>query len=327
MASKVTITMTSISPKYPFEKGHELFDRLHNPDQAQQLPGYPQISLQDTTELATFISKDLRTPILERMSPRLWWMSTQSSAHIGPLHHQFVKLRNIVISENPELHLVWYYDRIFIKPLPKYLLSFDFWNIYLLSPTSTLGLEREIIKRSALGFLRTYRYLVCYESDFNIAMEKKLLPEGTTWESFSRFASDLRSIEDIDVTGRYTFGEIRLSRLNFYIKIILGKSTFHKIHGQYGAYFARFYAPILFILGIISIILNALQLEMAVESLGSAPWRSIREISRFTSIVAATLLCGIAIVLFFLLMLRITMEWYYACRDRRRKRGKLDHVL
>jgi hypothetical protein len=68
MASKVTITITSISPKYPFEKGHELFDGLHNPDQAQQLPGYPQISLQDTTELVTFISKDLRIPILEKIS-------------------------------------------------------------------------------------------------------------------------------------------------------------------------------------------------------------------------------------------------------------------
>ncbi|PQE24898.1 subtilisin-like serine protease protein [Rutstroemia sp. NJR-2017a WRK4] len=321
------MNISSISLKCPFAKEHELYKGLRGPDEAQQLPGYPQILLQDATELATFISKDLRTPILEKMSPRLWWMSTQSSAHIGPFHHQAVKLRNIIISENPELHLVWYYDRIFIKPLPKYLLSFDFWNIYLMSPASTLGLEREIIRRSALGFLRTYRYLVCYESDFNIAMEKKLLLEGTTWESFSKFASDLRKIDDTDVTGRYAFGEIRLSRLNFYIKIILGKNTFHKIHGQYGAYFARFYGPILFILGMLSIILNALQLEMAVESLDSAPWRSIREISRFTSIVAPTLLCGIAIVLFFLLMLRITMEWYYACRDRRRKRGKLDHVL
>ncbi|PQE08903.1 subtilisin-like serine protease protein [Rutstroemia sp. NJR-2017a BBW] len=169
----------STSLKCPFTKEHELQNGLCSPGGAQQLPGYPQILLQDTTELITFISKDLRTPILEKLSPRLWWMSTQSSAHIGPLHHQAVKQRNIIISENPELHLVWYYDRIFIKPLPKYLLTFDFWHTYLISPTSILGSEREIIKRSALGFLCIYRYLVCYESDFNIAMEKRLLPEGT----------------------------------------------------------------------------------------------------------------------------------------------------
>ncbi|KAB8290903.1 hypothetical protein EYC80_008539 [Monilinia laxa] len=321
----MNISLTSF--KYPFEKEHELHDGLRSPDEAQRLPGYPQILLQDTTELATFISRDLCTPILEKISPRLWWMSTQSSAHIGPLHHQAVKLRNVVISENPELHLIWYYDRIFIKPIPRYLLSFDFWNIYLISPTSPLGLEREIIKRSALGFLRTYRHLICYESDFNIAMEKKLLPEATTWESFSKLAFNLLGIDDADVTGRYAFGEIRLSRLNFYIKIILGKSTFHKVYSQYGAYFERFYGPILFILGIESIVLNALQLEMAVESLGSTPWQSVRDISRYTSILAAVILCGIVSVLFLILVFRIAAEWYHACRDRRQQRRRLDHVL
>ncbi|PQE25013.1 UDP-N-acetylglucosamine transferase subunit alg13 protein [Rutstroemia sp. NJR-2017a WRK4] len=162
------MNISSISLKCPFAKEHELYKRLCGPDEALQLPGYPQILLQDTTELATFISKDLRILILEKI------------AHIGPLYHQAMKLRNIIISENPELHLVWYYNRIFIKPLPKYLLSFDFWNIYLISPASILGLEREIIRYSVLGFLYTYRYLVCYKSDFNIVIEKKLLLEGTT---------------------------------------------------------------------------------------------------------------------------------------------------
>ncbi|KAM0310595.1 hypothetical protein ACHAO8_007961 [Botrytis cinerea] len=318
---------SSTSLKCPFEKEHELYDGLHSLNEAQRLPGYPQVLLQDTIETAKFLSKDLRTPVLEKLSPRLWWMSTQSSAHVGSLHHQAVKLRNIVISENPELHLIWYYDRIFIKPIPKYLLSFDFWHTYLISPTSPLGSEREITKRSALGFLRTYRYLVQYESDFNIALEKRLLPEATTWESFSRFALNLRRIDDADVTGRYEFGEIRLSRLNFYIKIILGKSTFHKVYSQYGAYFGRFYGPILFILGIASIVLNALQLEMAVESLGSTPWQSVRDISRYTSVLAAVTLCGIASVLFLILVFRIAAEWYHACRDRRQQRRRLDHVL
>jgi hypothetical protein len=44
-----------------------------------------------------------------------------------------MKRREIVVTEDPRLHLVWIYDRVFIKPLPKYLLSHDFWQIYLLS--------------------------------------------------------------------------------------------------------------------------------------------------------------------------------------------------
>ncbi|PQE25012.1 hypothetical protein CJF32_00009554 [Rutstroemia sp. NJR-2017a WRK4] len=35
---------------------------------------------------------------------------------------------------------------------------------------------------------------------------------------------------------------------------------------------------------------------MTVESLSSVPWQSVWELSRFTSIVAAALLCGIAII-------------------------------
>jgi hypothetical protein len=44
-----------------------------------------------------------------------------------------MKRREIVVTEDPRLHLVWIYDRVFIKPLPKYLLSHDFWQIYLLT--------------------------------------------------------------------------------------------------------------------------------------------------------------------------------------------------
>ena len=303
--------------KTPFEIEHSLNNELRDPAETPLLPGYPHISLEDTQELTAFLERDVCAPTLEAMAPRLWWMSKQSSAHVWPLHHQAVKLRNIVISENPELHLVWYYDRIFIKPLPKYLLSFEFWNTYLASRTSPLGPKHETIRRSALGLLRTYQWLVQYESDFDIAIEKRLLPKTTSWESYSRFVSDLRKIEDDDVTGRYAFGEIRLSRLNFYIKILLWKSTFHKVDGQYGAYFARFYAPLFFIFAMGSLLLSALQLEVAEEPFEKTQWHRIWGFSRWTSILMVVLVLWLAFALLLLLLLRITMEWYYAFRDRR----------
>lgn len=195
-------------------------------------------------------------------------------------------------------------------------------GIRILRPSLHTWAEREK-SSGTLGFLRTYRYLVQYESDFNIAIEKGLLPKMVTWEGFSRFTSDLRKIEDDDVTGRYAFGEIRLSRLNFYIKVILGKSRFHKVDGQYGTYFARFYGPILFVIGLASIVLNALQVEMAVESLHKNQWPRVWVLSRWTSVLTAILICLIAWILFLLLILRVSTEWYYACHDRRRKVAKV----
>lgn len=304
----------------PFNKAHELCNKGNSSQLAGSLPGYPQIPLDDTTELWDFIQKDICTPTLEALSPRLWWMSKQSSAHIWPLHYQAIKLRNIVISENPELHLVWYYDRIFIKPLPKYLLSLDFWDSYLKAQPPLLGPEHEIIKCSALGLLRSYRYLVQYESDFFIAQEKHLIPSTATWESFSLFLLDLRWIDDKDVTSRYTFGEIRLSRLNFYIKFFLWRSTFHKIDGQYGAYFARFYGPFFFVFGILSVLLSALQLEMAVESVTSNIWHRFWSFSRWTSIIVTIIIALISFSLLILLVIKISAEWYFAFRDRQRRR-------
>ena len=58
-------------------------------------------------------------------------MSTQSSANINALHRQRVKGRHIIITEEVRLHLVWIHDRIFVKPLPKYLLSHVFWEWFL----------------------------------------------------------------------------------------------------------------------------------------------------------------------------------------------------
>jgi hypothetical protein len=103
-------------------------------------------------------------------------MATQSHASISALHAQRLKKRKIVVTENPRLHLVWVYDCVFIKSLPKYLLSYDFWQIYLLSDTSPINgktaeeiQKHQNICRAALSFLQTYFFLILHESDFDLA--------------------------------------------------------------------------------------------------------------------------------------------------------------
>ncbi|KAK2037163.1 hypothetical protein LZ31DRAFT_612891 [Colletotrichum somersetense] len=75
-------------------------------------------------------------------------------SNISPLHHQAIKGRKIVITERPDLHLVWYYERILIKPVPSCLLNFSFFDIFL-GP----GCHR---RSAASGFLRTYASLVLF---------------------------------------------------------------------------------------------------------------------------------------------------------------------
>lgn len=103
------------------------------------------------------------------MALRLWIMTTFSSANINSLHRQRVKGREIVVTEDLLLHLVWNHNRVYIKPIPRCLLSYEFRRMYLDKSSDRLGDSRERLQRIALGFLRTYRYLIQHESDLRIA--------------------------------------------------------------------------------------------------------------------------------------------------------------
>src|SRR5450755_457712 len=133
----------------PFPKEVELNKELEFLEQSVptssdpgHLPGHPRISLDDTGELTAFLEQEFLSEDMDGMAPHLWMMSKQSHVNIYALHRQTIKRREIVITEDPKLYLVWIYDRIFIKPLPKYLLSHAFCDKYLLSSVSPLGNKR-----------------------------------------------------------------------------------------------------------------------------------------------------------------------------------------
>lgn len=93
-------------------------------------------------------------------------ISTESSANLSPLHQQRFREREIVVSENSRLHLLWIHDPAFIKPLPRYLLLHLFWEQFLLSKPSKFADRHHATRKVAMGYLRTYRYLIQHESDF-----------------------------------------------------------------------------------------------------------------------------------------------------------------
>lgn len=99
-----------------------------------------------------------------------------------------------------------------------------------------------------------------------------LVPADITWEQFCNFTSDLGTISDQDVSLRYAYGEIQLSRLNFYAPLLLRKSYFQRVEYQYGTYFARFFGAILFIICIMSVALNGLQVVVSVEQGDVGSW-------------------------------------------------------
>lgn len=304
-----------LAPPFPLE--HQLMSARDEP--IRTVPGHPHIPLDDPTRVRKLLLAEFCSNDVDKVAERLWWMSKQDSRNISPLHRQLVKGRSIVVTEDPKLHLVWIYDRVFIKPLPRFMGSHAFWKEFLCKDTDSKGRGARI-HRAALGYLRTYYYLIQHESDLRIATDQNLclVRANTTWEEFCAFRSSLCDITDQDVSLRYAYGEIRLTRLNFYAPFILGKSHFQRVEYQYGQYFARFYGPLLFVFGVISVTLSGFQVVLSVDTTGPGWMKAVSGIS-ITAIVVS---CGSLLYFAVILVYKVANEWNYALRDRRRLAAK-----
>ena len=322
--------MNPISP--PFSKVHQLCSDL-DPDRAEQstnesrarptsLPDQPCIILGDSIRLEQFLIKEFWAHDLEAIASRLWIMSTQSSANINPLHQQKVKGSEIVVTEYPRLHLVWIHHRAFIKPLPRYLLSYEFWEQFLLNRPPTFSDHQHAVCKIVMRYLRTYRYLIQHESDFIIAQKDdlRLILKDVSWTQFCGFISEIISIQDGDVSGRYHYGELRLSRLNFYALLLFHRFYYEQVYWEYSDYFVRLYGPVLFVFALVSTVLNSMQVEIAVEQVAAGNWDLLWPICRWFSTIA---MIGSVLIFssFILLWLGMVVdEWLYAIRCRLRKR-------
>lgn len=149
----------------------------------------------------------------------------------------------ITVIEKMDMHLLYSKEKIFVKPLPRYLLEPNFWEEFLECPkecpyhTMFTALRRGGQLRSsfkltelkpcshsinwmrAIGFAFSYVALVSNESDFEIAKAKKLIPDDLNFEDWKYFVSRVLSdsaggkiLRQID--KRFTYGELDLARLN-----------------------------------------------------------------------------------------------------------------
>lgn len=246
-------------------------------DRKQYLPGQPRIRL-DVRPAANGSSSDgvlikyLRqahsTQDLDELLPlmRYIFVQTPSYNHIMPLHHQKSHARRVVVDENPGLHLLWYYDLIFVKPVPAYFYSAAFWE-YIQNAD-------EYIYRACLGFMRSYHTLIQYEIDFHEACELRLIPkkdngELPTYEEWCEFIEPFGRVGDHYVNRRYHYGELRLSRINRTVMLFKGGLAYFHIYPQWGSFLAHILAPIITLFAVCSVVLNSMQVSLAAIEVGN----------------------------------------------------------
>ncbi|KAI0383585.1 hypothetical protein F5Y04DRAFT_250545 [Hypomontagnella monticulosa] len=244
----------------PFQEEHELLHSL-----SETLPGRPLISLKDKAVVSSYLVDELSTKRLQQLYGMLFLVSNRRN--ISPLHHQLIKGREILVTERPDLHLVWYYERIFIKPIPRCLFSHSFWETHLRPFREDLAGPNLYLE--ARGFLRTYASLIVHESDFMLAKNKGLIPNDLQWNAWCHFIEGFGHIRDNRVSPRYHYGELRLTRLNFWSKVFLRGQNYFDVHHNYITYFSRFGAPFSFLFGVFTVMLGALQTALQVYPHGT----------------------------------------------------------
>ncbi|KAK7910664.1 hypothetical protein PG985_013145 [Apiospora marii] len=202
-------------------------DRNHNPN--------PDGSVDE------IISENLSLARLNCIHSDLWFVGRPCPAR--PLHQYRIRELNIVVTEQMDMHLVWESHIIYLKPLPRYLLSPKLWESYLVCGDachcSTQGQPEHMPdysrtvnpkrrdcmrlqnRKVALGFVFSYACMITTETDFALAVEAGVIPrrdsEGlpTQWRRWREVARQiLKNHSNTSVNPRFLHGELRLNRLN-----------------------------------------------------------------------------------------------------------------
>jgi len=98
------------------------------------------------SDSAAFISFDMDVSRLNQIHRYLWLAGRLTNSR--PLHRQKMIERQIFITEQADLHLVWHESRIFIKPLPDYIFDYQIWNDTICNNAALYA--------SSCGFLLSY---------------------------------------------------------------------------------------------------------------------------------------------------------------------------
>ncbi|KAK4199788.1 hypothetical protein QBC40DRAFT_201887 [Triangularia verruculosa] len=255
-----------------------------------------------------------------------------------PRHYQLALGREITVIERMEAHLVWGSGRIYLKPLPRYLLNPAFWANYL-SCNQSLTQPPEIpqshpcghppLKKCALGFLLSYVALIAYENDFAIAKDKRLIPAEITWPQWRQLVREILAGGDganrlfAHVNPRFIYGELRLNRLNLIFFALQGplSTGFVATWNSYGAFYRDNSAWIITFTAYIILILSAAQVGLSTTKLAES--NAFQEASYgftiFSIVVpvfALGMLVGLSVVL-----------WAYNVMRTRRFEAKRSKVL
>ena len=259
----------SRDPRLYFDDDNE-GGKIFVPDQT--LPALVQAGdgryIEPKSDIRRFLSFELDVSRLNRIQKYLWLAGLPKGSR--PLHKQILIDRQIVITEQAGLHMVWNKSRFFVKPLPMFLLTLEYWRDYIC--------HDEELYRRACGFLLSYAWLISYQSDLHIAHKQGLLPREIQWKEWTLliadFLEEMKGLSKDPINQRYHYGELRLSRLNWIYRCSFLSMDFRNLRrgyfqgpDWYSQFLGNNFGWLIVLFAYITIVLSAMQVGLQTQTL------------------------------------------------------------
>lgn len=283
------------------QKPSEICPLEHFPASFRSRPPDENIHVVDHNTFSHFLEVEFSLARLENIHSKLWRVGYPRPPR--SLTTQIQLGRMIVLTGALDMHLVWGGGKIFLKPLPRYLLEPEFWAAHLpssglasdervatpITPATTQVMStstsilstpdgsppsRSEIRKSALGLLYTYACLITYPVDLKLALERGLIPKDAgnepDWATWRKLAAELLHPEvRSQVHRRFQRGELRLGRLNW-IYVFRDPPSFQMYYDPWHSYTDFFIANLSWITAAtvyIAIVLTAMQVGLSTDAL------------------------------------------------------------
>ncbi|KAF2465704.1 uncharacterized protein BDR25DRAFT_82406 [Lindgomyces ingoldianus] len=239
------------------------------------LDSLPTIAGRDTEcflvedDICKFLQRELDLKRLNKIHDLLWMAGRPMRAR--PLHRYKMMGFDVLYTQQMDLHLLKFSNRLLLKPLPEWMLSYEFWDENICGNQ----LERQTLHESACGFLLSYVWLLCSPLDLKLAHDHFLLPSFITWHWWKEFVKDFCQHVDMNsldqVNKRYHFGDLRLGRINSIYRTRFCFTHFVRgyLYGynRYVVFFQRNFSWILIVFVFFSLVLSAMQVGAGVPPL------------------------------------------------------------
>lgn len=272
---------------------------------------------EDRDEVHRFLCAFFDMSRFKAIRQMLWLIAVHGAPR--SLYYQKFLRREIVITEELDLHLVWAKSKIFVKPIPDFLLNYEFWETHISCDPQ--------LQRAACGLLYSYCGLIRFGHDLQVAKECHLINGNLDYRSWSEFARTiLPNLNAHTMDTRFQYGEMRLHRLDTIYRCSIGGFSLSGIFQGFPHALTESYVPYMeqynnavSAFGVIVIVLSAFNLSLSARSGGPNP--DLQQ-AAYGFAIFAMILCATLIGLFIVLPLLSSLAAIYGSILARKRHAK-----